>query len=162
MTIFPKLTTIALSEALPGTIVIHEKKIGFVVLDDDQEGDGNYLACYDRQKQEFAIEYSQPRALVLTIDAGAGVVIDLDVINGTALGTSRGVANSHLLVQADRAYFVLPRNPGFHSYVEIATGRAKKGLSGHVASCINWKVGIRNDLERKVNWLIQVDGAKAT
>jgi hypothetical protein len=93
MTVFPKLSPIALSEALPGTLIIHEKKIGFVVQDDDPKNDGNYIAAYDPTKKEFGVVYSS-QGLVLAIDASAGIVIELDVLSGVELGSYREPAAS--------------------------------------------------------------------
>jgi hypothetical protein len=96
MTVFPKLSPIALSTALPGTLIIHEKKIGFVVQDDSPKNDGNYIAAYDHGKKQFAVEFSPP-GLVLAIDVGAGIVIELDLLNGIDFGSNRDAANSSLL-----------------------------------------------------------------
>jgi hypothetical protein len=156
MTVFPKLTPIALSAALPGTLIIHEKKIGFVVQDDAPENDGNYIAAYDPIRKQFGVGYSQG-GLVLAIDAGTGVVIELDILGGLELGSYREPAASSLLTQGPDAYFILPQNPPFLSYVDIKSGKAKTKLAGRVASSTKWKLGIRSDVDQKMRWLIQVE-----
>jgi hypothetical protein len=155
MTVFPKLSPISLSAALPGTLIIHEKKIGFVVQDDDPKNDGNYIAAYDPINKQFGVAYSQD--LVLAIDAGTGVVIELDFLGGVELSSYREPAASSLLTQGTDAYFILPQNPPFLSYVDIKTGKAKTKLAGHRALCTKWKLGIRSDIDQTLRWLIQVD-----
>lgn len=160
MLVFPKLNTIALSTAPPGTLIVHQKKIGFVVQDDAQNNDGNYIAAYDLDKKQFATEFS-PTSLVLAIDMGAGVVVELDPLNGVEFGSNRGVAASCLLVQGGDAHFILPMNPPHRGYVDIKTGKVKTGLSGYLASCSKWKLGIRSEIDQKIRWLIQADASNA-
>jgi hypothetical protein len=156
MTVFPKLSPISLSAALPGTLIIHEKKIGFVVQDDDPKNDGNYIAAYDPINGQFRVAYSQD--LVLSIDAGTGVVIELDILGGIELGSYREPAACSLLIRGTDAYFILPQNPPFLSYVDIKTGKAKTKLVGHGALCTKWNLGIRSDIDQTMRWLIQING----
>jgi hypothetical protein len=66
-----------------------------------------------------------------------------------------------LITQGADAYFILPQNPPFLSYVDIKTGKAKTKLAGNRAVCTNWKLGIRSDIDQKMRWLIQVDAGGA-
>ena len=161
MLVFPKFNSIAFSTAPPGTLIIHQKKIGFVVQDDAPNNDGNYIAAYDLEKKQFAVEYSGTSS-VLAIDTGPGVIIELDPLVGVESGSARGVVPvSSLLVQGGDAYFILPMNPPYRGYVDIKTGKVKTSLSGQLASCSKWKLGIRSEIDQKIRWLIQADASNA-
>jgi hypothetical protein len=168
MDIFPPLSSILLSAAAPGSLVLYEGSVSIVTREDG--GEQTTLAVFQRDAKKFshAHVFSTDQRVV---KIGGDVVIEADIRSGVRWRRPTNEDLSSIFIHDSDAFGIIDigggeKTPAVHIF-NMGTGKAKlvkddRYENTPMAACGAWRLGIKVEGSGgEPRWLIEVGASGA-